>query len=206
MNKLSTSLLAVLGLVGSAFAGHEMVSSKEYKAPVPVPCFNDREWQFDVFGAFTDGNRPHAGPVKEHGWGGGIGINYFFTRNIGIGVDATWLYARDNNGDEGGTLGDGDNGDNDDNDHTTIHNFSGSIIFRFPNDSSCLAPYLFVGGGFHVDGEQWASAHAGGGIEYRIVPQRIGLFTDARWTFFGDRFGAGDQNNITARAGVRFVF
>jgi len=38
------------------------------------------------------------------------------------------------------------------------------------------------------------------------VPERIGIFTDARFTYFGDRYGNGEQNNIMARAGVRFVF
>ena len=125
----------------------------------------------------------------------GIGVNYFFTRNVGIGVDATWLYAKeasDTDGVEG--------------DHTTIHNFTGSLIFRLPMDESCLAPYFFVGGGFHVDGEQWASAHAGVGIEYRIVPQKVGLFADGRWTYLGDRFGNDDLNFFSTRLGVRFVF
>ena len=111
---------------------------------------------------------------------------------IGVGVDATWIAARDNQG------------PNVDNDRTTFHNITSSLIFRFPMD--CLAPYVFAGGGFHVDGEQWASAHAGVGIEYRIVPRKIGLFTDARFTYFGDRFGRGDHNTVMARAGVRLVF
>src|SRR5690606_33305629 len=127
--------------------------------------------------------------------GGGIGVNYFFTRNIGVGVDGTWIYA-----DENAAASDND-GDN-----TIFHNFSGSVIVRFPIDEICLAPYLFAGGGFHVDGDQWASAHAGVGLEYRIVPNKVGLFTDARFTYFGDRYGRGDQNNIMVKAGVRFVF
>ena len=198
MKKLTFSLIAVLGLVGSSFAGQPMVSSgkdhKEYKTSQPEECFKDQELQIDTFGAYVDGNHPHAGPIDEHGWGGGVGINYFFSRMIGVGVDATWIYARDNSGPGSGVEGD----------HTTIHNITSSLIFRFPMD--CLAPYLFVGGGFHVDGEQWASAHAGVGIEYRVVPQRIGLFTDARFTYYGDRFGNGDHNNIMARAGIRLVF
>lgn len=198
MKKLTLSLLISLGTIGSSFAGQPMVSQdhKEYKGgPAPETCFNDREFQLDVFGAYVDGNGgSHAGQIREHGWGGGIGVNYFFTRNIGFGADATWIYADENanvsaNGGE-----------------TVFHNFTGSLIFRFPIDAACLAPYLFVGGGFHVDGEQWASAHAGLGAEYRIVPQRVGLFADARFTYFGDRYGSGDQNNIMARAGVRFIF
>jgi hypothetical protein len=197
MKKLTTSLLAVVGLMGTAFAGHEVVSTgKDYKPIAPTPCFNDRELQVDVFGAYAVGEGPHqVGLFRDHGWGGGIGVNYFFTRNVGIGVDATWLYAKeasDTDGVEG--------------DHTTIHNFTGSLIFRLPMDESCLAPYFFVGGGFHVDGEQWASAHAGVGIEYRIVPQKVGLFADGRWTYLGDRFGNDDLNFFSTRLGVRFVF
>ena len=202
MKKLTLSLLAITGLVGTSLAGQPMVSSgktsKEYKPIVEDLCFKDQELQFDIFGAYADGNHPHAGPIDEHGWGGGIGFNYFFTRMIGIGADATWLYARDNDGSDGRR--------NDDRSTTIVHNFSSSLIFRFPMDSACLAPYVFLGGGFHVDSEQWASAHAGAGIEYRVVPQRIGLFSDVRFTYFGDRYGDGDHNNIMARAGVRFVF
>lgn len=196
MKKLTISLLAVLGLIGSAFAGHEMVSSKEYKQPAPPEgCFNDRELQVDVFGSYAIGEGPsQVGLFRDHGWGGGIGVNYFFARNFGVGVDATWLYAK-----EVGTV---DNGG----DKTTIHNFTGSFIVRLPNDATCLAPYLFVGGGFHVDGDQWASAHGGLGIEYRIVPNKVGLFADGRWTYFGDRYGHDDLNHFSTRLGVRFVF
>ena len=100
MKILITTLLAAFGLAVSANAGSPaMAPSKEYKAPYePQECFRAGEWQFDIYGAFADGNRPHAGPFQEHGWGGGVGLNYFFTREFGIGVDATWLYAHDNTG------------------------------------------------------------------------------------------------------------
>ncbi len=199
MKKLTFSLLAAFALVGTSFAGHEVVaySGKDSKKTIvpPETCFLDKELQVDLFGAYADGNRPHAGAIREHGYGGGIGINYFFTRMLGVGVDATWLYA-DANSEHLGSA----------NDNTVIHNFSGSLIFRFPSDQTCLAPYAFIGGGFHVDGDQWASAHAGLGLEYRIVPNKIGIFADARFTYFGDRYGQGDQNNLMGRAGIRVVF
>ena len=198
MKKLAFSLLAVASITATSFAGHEMVSSgKEYKQPAPpeVGCFLDQELQVDVFGAYVDGNAAsHAGYIRDHGWGGGIGINYFFTRNVGIGVDGIWFYGKENAAAD------------QDGDHKAFHNVTGSLIFRFPMDESCLAPYVFVGGGFHVDGDQWASAHAGVGLEYRVVPNKVGLFIDARWTYFGDRYGEGDQNNFLGKAGVRFVF
>ena len=200
MKKLAFSLLAVASITATSFAGHEMVSSgKDYKQPAPpeVTCFLDRELQIDVFGAYVDGNSSdHAGYLRDHGWGGGIGINAFFTRNIGIGVDGIWIYGKENAA---------SNHDND-SDSTVFHNVTGSLIFRFPMDEICLAPYVFVGGGYTVDGDDWASAHAGVGLEYRVVPNKVGLFIDARWTYFGDRSGRGDQNNFLGTAGVRFVF
>ncbi|MDB6173455.1 MAG: hypothetical protein JWL59_2766 [Chthoniobacteraceae bacterium] len=34
-----------------------------------------------------------------------------------------------------------------------FENFPGSLILRFPDDAASLAPYLFAGGGFHIDGD-----------------------------------------------------
>jgi hypothetical protein len=197
MIKSTCTVVACSLLSAAAFAGERVTTvDKNYKTPVaPELCFNDHELQIDIFGQYTVGEGPsQAGPIRDHGWGGGIGVNYFFTRNIGIGIDAAWLYAKDR------SLGD------DDDDHTTIHNFSGSLIARFPIDDKCLAPYLYVGGGAAVDGEQWASAHAGAGIEFRVQPQKMGIFVDGRWTYYGDRFGHEDLNNFSGRVGVRFVF
>ncbi len=199
MKKLAFSLLALASFAASSSAGEVIYApSKEIKAPVEyveVGCFLDQELQLDIFGAWADGNGPtHAGPIREHGWGGGVGINYFFHRNIGIGVDGIWLAAKEN---AAADAGDG---------RTTFHNVTGSLIFRFPIDEACLAPYLFVGGGFHVDGEQWASAHAGLGLEYRVVPNKVGLFADGRYTYFGDRWDNGDQGFVLVKAGIRFVF
>jgi hypothetical protein len=198
MKKLAFSLLAVASITATSFGGQMVYApSKEYKAPVEVGCFLDQELQLDVFGAYVDGNSSdHAGYIRDHGWGGGVGINYFFTRNIGIGVDGIWIYGKENAA----------SSSNRDSDSTVFHNVTGSLIFRFPIDELCLAPYVFVGGGYTVDGDDWASAHGGVGLEYRIVPNKIGIFVDARWTYFGDRYGRGDQNNFLGKAGLRFVF
>jgi hypothetical protein len=133
--RTTITALACSVLASAAFAG-ERVSTvdKNYKAvqPAAESCFGDHELQIDIFGQYTVGEGPsNAGPIRDHGWGGGIGINYFFTRNIGLGIDAAWLYANDRH------FHDGD----DDNGKTTIHNFSGSLIARFPIDEKCLAPF-----------------------------------------------------------------
>jgi Outer membrane protein beta-barrel domain len=214
MKKINIAVLTSCGLLTNAFAGQPtyVPSSKTYKAPEPIVCFSEHEWQVDLFGQYSVGEGPHqAGIFRDHGWGGGIGINYFFTRNLGLGVDAAWLYAKESDI----SLSPRELlrerirdrfDDSNDNDHTTIHNFSGSLIWRFPLDEHCLAPYIYVGGGCHVDGEQWASAHGGVGVEYRIQPQKYGVFLDGRWTYLGDRFGHGDLNFFSTRLGFRFIF
>jgi len=209
MKKINVAIIASCGLLSNAFAGTPMVSSKEYKAPAPVLCFHEHEWQVDLFGQYSVGEGPHqAGTFRDHGWGGGVGINYFFTRNLGLGIDAAWLYATEAPGRDFTFRGRTFHTDRDfgDSDQTTIHNFSGSLILRFPIDEHCLAPYIYAGGGCHVDGDQWASAHAGVGLEYRFQPEKYAVFLDGRWTYFGDRFGHEDLNQFGTRLGFRFIF
>ncbi|MEA3212140.1 MAG: hypothetical protein QOE70_5197 [Chthoniobacter sp.] len=203
MKKLTPSFLALLGLIGTSLAGTTVYSGKETKsvkqvvAPPPPTCFDDRELQIDTFGQASYGSESHIGMFRDVAVGGGVGLNYFFHRNIGLGVDAAWLSAKEN-----ALAGPVDA----DHDRTVLHNFSGSLIFRLPIDSACLAPYAYVGGGFHVDGEQWASGHAGLGVEWRIVPHKVGIFLDERWTYLGDRFEERDLNFWSTRLGVRLVF
>ena len=197
MKKLTITLLASIALAAASYAGTEISSGKESKKVIaPVHCFNDQELQVDVFGAYQVGEGPnHAGPIHDHGWGGGIGINYFFSRYIGVGAEGYWIAA-----DENASVPDRGSS------RTTFHNINGSLIFRLPIDEMCLAPYAFIGGGAVLDSEDWAVGFAGVGLEYRVVPNKVGIFVDARWNYYGDRYGHDDQNNFTARAGVRWVF
>jgi hypothetical protein len=199
MNILTTTLFASIAMAATSFAGHEVYSGgkdfKDKKGPIaPVYCFNAGEVQVDVFGAYQVGEGPgQAGPINNHGWGGGIGVNYFFTRYIGVGAEGYWI-ASEHNGHQGA------------HGETTFHNINGSLIFRLPIDNLCLAPYAFIGGGAVLDGDQWAVGFGGVGLEYRVIPNKLGLFIDARWNYYGDRYGSDNQNNFTSRAGVRWVF
>jgi len=196
MKKLALSLLIGTTLAATSFAGQEIVSSKDKHVTPLTNCFNDRELQLDVFGAYAVGHGPsHAGPIHDHGWGGGLGVNYFFTRYIGVGAEAFWLSAHHNAAKPGS-----------DGDDTVFHNIDGSVIFRLPLDNLCLAPYGFIGGGAELDGQSWAYGFVGVGAEYRVVPSKIGIFTDVRWNYYGDRYNRDDQNNFLIRAGVRVVF
>jgi hypothetical protein len=175
MNKLALIALASVSAASSALAGHEMVSQgKGYEAPVE-PCFKDQEIQLDVFGSWVDTR--HAGS----GFGGGIGVNYFFHRYFGIGVD--------------GNLADVSNG---------LWTVSGSLIGRYPLDLGgvCLAPYAIIGGGGQWDGSNGGTYHAGGGLEWRATPS-FGVFAEGRYTWVCGNFA---EENVRVSMGVRFVF
>ena len=175
MKKITFSLIAALGVTTAAFAGHE-VAGKGYKETV-VPCFNDRELQVDLFGSYTDGVR--RSPYSD-GFGGGIGVNYFFMRYLGVGID--------------GNVYDGG--------HNGVWNLGGRLIARYPLElgSVCLSPYAFAGGGAQFDGLTSGTWLAGGGLEWRATP-KFGIFGEGHYTWAGNQ-----ANSAQARVGVRFVF
>lgn len=222
--KTTIPLLAIIALTGSAFAGERVVKASKSHVVPETDCFRAHELQLDIFGQYSVGEGPdRAGTFRDHGWGGGVGMNYFVTRNFGLGIEGAWLAAKEANytaravpgapagapagvpagnlGLPGAVAGIPTNANN----RTTVHNFSASLIYRFPIDRICLAPYIFAGGGVAVDGKQWATAHAGAGVEKRLS-SKVGLFTDARWTYLGDRYGRDELGNLAVRAGVRIVF
>lgn len=184
MKKLMTAAVACVALAGTAFAGtmYEAPSKdmKEMKQPVPLPpptCFSDTEFQLDVFGnyTFTTG----SGNAYHDNAGGGVAMNVIFGRYFGIGAD-TNIYS-------GGVNG--------------VWNSTGYLILRYPIDSACLAPYVLGGGGIQYDGTREGLWLAGLGLEYRVVPHSIGVYTEGRYTWSAD---SNDAAQI--RAGIRFVF
>jgi hypothetical protein len=202
MKTLTITALASLAFAATTFAGHEVIdNSKDKKTIIPPTCFNDHELQLDIYGTYSVGNgSSHAGPINNHGFGGGLGVNYFFTRYIGVGAEYFVDDARHNSD----SVNDGHHHDGDGED--AFHHVGGSLIFRYPIDRLCLAPYAYLGGGAVLDGDSWGVGWVGVGVEYRVVPNKIGLFVDERWNYFGDRYGDGDQNNFQTRAGIRWVF
>jgi hypothetical protein len=177
MNKLATLTFASLASV--AFAGQPVVSYDSKKTVIPAePCFAETELQLDIYGAYAG----TYGDAHEDGWGGGVGINYYFTRNWGVGVD--------------GTVTDGEGQE--------LWHVLGHVLLRFPIETDgglCLAPYIKAGGGYQVNGSgDWAYG-AGAGIEFRLS-QRVGIFGEG-----GYYWSADDENDFAqAKAGVRFIF
>jgi len=161
MNKMKRALIAILGLSVAYFAEtiHSADSSSvndffEFDQP-SSDLYSEKELSLDAFGFGAtrdkDGNSTTA-------WGPGVGINYFFTRNLGAGAD-TYSDA-----------------------FTIPYNLNFSGIFRYPIADSRFAVYGI--GGF---GRQWKYSaqwlgHVGAGGEYRFNP-KWSFFTDIRGEF-----------------------
>ena len=182
MKKITLPLIACLALASSAFAGQEVKESKE---TIPAePCFKDQELQLDIFGSWTESNanNPHT-----NGFGGGLGVNYFFIKYLGIGVDGD---VYDGSSDKVGG-------------NRAVTDFTGRVIARYPIElgSFCIAPYIFGGGGILFDDITVGTWHAGGGLEWRAT-HKIGVFTEGRYTWGGGH----DVDATQVRAGVRIVF
>jgi hypothetical protein len=110
--------------------------------------------------------------------GAGAGINYFFTRYVGLGADA---YSENTSG-------------------VFIDNAEGNLLLRLPLGQSGFAPYAFGGGGHQFDAAKLWFGQGGAGIEFRFCPH-IGIFVDARAVFPNETKYYG-----VARAGLRFSF
>jgi hypothetical protein len=162
------------GLVNSTLAAHD---------PVADPLFRAEEFTLDLFGSVSIGqetiNNLSSERVEDNGrLGLGLGGNYFFTRNIGIGADA---YTENTQ-------------------HSFVDNTSGNLIIRFPIDRIHLAPYIYGGAGYQFDPSGLWFGQAGGGLEVRFT-RNVGLFADARYVFTDET-----QNFGMGRLGVRFGF
>jgi opacity protein-like surface antigen len=195
MKRIAIGMLAAGIVASSAFAGDDTVG-KEMKAPVPAlaPCFKDQEFQVDLWGSITElssGNREGQFGTPRRGGGGGIGVNYFFIRYLGIGVDGDLSSA-----------------------HHELWNTTAKLIVRVPFDFGglCLAPYVFSGGGGAFASSQYGNDSAsvgafmlGGGLEYRIKPY-ISIFAEGRYTWAGESDTHPDLTAASGRFGLRISF
>jgi len=170
-----TALVTAVAATTVAFAGTEVASKKTVVPIEEAPClYRDNEFQIDAFGL---GGFYRAGnPV----WGGGVGLNYFFLRYVGLGVEQ--FVAGNNNTTDWGTFG--------------------HIFLRYP---FCwgLSPYAMAGiGKIYGDRPSVGGGDVGGGLEYRFT-ENIGLFMDGRWFYSPDISNSG---GVISRIGMRFAF
>ncbi len=149
-----------------------------------APRYTAAELSFDAFGSYIAAerrfNKIFETNIRRGTWGGGVGVNYFFTREIGIGGDI-------NIGDNGGNF---------------VDQAVGSLILRLPIEPSGFSPYIFGGGGRGTDPVWEWLVHGGIGIEYRFNPV-TGLFFDTRYTW---HIRDDSIDRIQFRAGLRLIF
>ena len=157
--------------------------NEQTQANNPNQLFRGNELSLDGFATGSEGSYTidHISNqrVRQNTHGGaGVGVNYFFTRYLGVGGDA---YSENTTG-------------------TFIDNASGNLILRLPLGESGFAPYAFGGGGQQFSAAKLSFGQAGAGMEYRFC-HNIGLFIDARcvWPNETKYYGVG-------RAGLRFAF
>jgi hypothetical protein len=149
-----------------------------------TPRYTEAELSFDAFGSYVAGERRFSKlfetDIKHGTWGGGVGLNYFFTRYLGLGGDIN-IPAN------GGNF---------------VDQFEGSLIARWPFEPSGWSPYIFGGGGRSTDPDWEWIVHGGVGVEYRFNPT-TGIFMDGRYIW---HVRDGSTDRILFRAGLKFVF
>lgn len=181
-NKLRVGGILLLLATTSAWADHHETDDRGMRYD-RSDLYRNHELSLDVFGTGSVGRYTlknlSGRRVRENSeFGAGLGLNYFFSRYVGIGGD---LYSENNTG-------------------ALVDSASGNLIGRFPLGESGFAPYAFGGGGYHWDGVEGAFGQFGGGLEFRFTPH-VGLFVDARLVYPEETkyFGLG-------RLGLRFAF
>jgi hypothetical protein len=181
----------ILGLVlvlGSSMAALGQAELTSTNAPSDSfwdrpPLYRSQEFSLDLFGTGAVGQNTLNHLTGERfvhhvRLGLGAGGNYFFTRYLGLGVEA----------------------DSESTHHSFVNDVSGDFIFRFPIGDTIFAPYAFAGGGREfVPFVQW-EGHAGAGVEFRVW-RHFSFFIDGRYIV-----EQTSQNYGMGRLGVRLSF
>lgn len=133
--------------------------------------------------------------------GGGVDLKYFFTHNMGVGLEGFALAA-----------------------NTRVGGGLATFTFRYPIGCTALAPYLFGGIGATFGGSESVAAEdrfdrelffrrdldqtgailagaAGAGLELRVT-KRIGIMADFTWYLLDKP----DNNFGLIRSGINFAF
>ena len=124
---------------------------------------------------------------SKQGLGGDWGVNYFFTKYLGVGIDDSVGSIRNAgfSGFDGLQAGD---------------SLQADLLLRYPICAWNLAPYVMVGGGGSWGPASQGDGNAGGGIEWRVL-EHAGFFADCRWLY-----GTSGLTMALPRVGIRVNF
>lgn len=145
--------------------------------------YRAQEVSLDLFGTGSINEQTFnhlSGDRLQHNGqlGAGAGVNYFFTRFIGLSGEA---FAENTQ-------------------HNFIDSASLNLVGRLPLGESGVAPYIFGGAGHQFDQVDQNIANAGAGIEFRFH-HNWGVFIDGRCVF-----AKKTEDYGLARVGLRFSF
>ena len=184
MKKLLSLCVLIVVTATVSFAG-ETVSSKKIVVPAEDCRFRANELQID---ASVVGHAGIYGGQTKQGIGGNLGLNYFWSKYFGIGIDNS----------VGGNQIVGQPGSQ------AFDRLLADLFVRYPICAWNLAPYAMVGGGAYWCGAvSQGQVCVGGGLEYRIT-SNVGFFADCRW-LYGEN-GSKSLTMAMPRVGVRFAF
>jgi len=188
LNKLMVVTATLIVTAGMARGAHLWEDPNAWTTGVFVynkgttPNFTANELSLDLSAIYTAQEERIEDLFEtniRHGkWGGDVGLNYFITRYIGVGVDAA---MPDNHG-------------------NLVDEVLGSLILRWPFECPAFAPYIFGGGGRSTEPQWEWLGHAGVGIEFRFNPA-VGVFADGRYLWLDHT-----SDRLLLRAGLRLVF
>ncbi len=152
----------------------------------PAPKYASQELSLDLFASYINPEGEFGDlfetNIRRGFWGGGAGLNYFFTRIMGLGADFNISSKPD--------------------DLNLVDQVTGNLLVRLPIGNSGLAPYL-IGSGGRAMSPRYDWVYGGGvGLEMRVNPT-TGIFSDARF-LWADESTA--DNRLLIRAGVRIAF
>ena len=182
------SLIAILfATAATSFAG-EMTSSKKTVMPADDCRFRAQEWQVDMS---TVGTLTTYGGQNREGLGGNLGINYFFSKYFGVGIDNS--VGSERNQGQTGFSG-----------LQAFDSVQADLIARYPICAWNLAPYAMLGGGAAWGGTgSQGDGNVGGGLEYRVT-RNVGMFVDCRWLYGNN--SSKSLSQAMPRVGLRFAF
>ena len=151
-----------------------------------APKYADQELSLDLFASYINPEGRFGDlfetNLRQGFWGGGAGVNYFFTRYVGLGADFNISSKPD--------------------DLNLVDQVTGNVLVRLPLGNSGLAPYM-IGSGGRAMSPRYDWLYGGGlGLEMRINP-KTGIFSDARFLWANQTQA---DNRLLIRAGVRLAF
>lgn len=151
-----------------------------------APRYSSGEVSLDLFASYINPEGLFGdlfeSDIRRGFWGGGAGLNYFFTRLVGVGADFNISSKPD--------------------DLNLADQATGDVLFRLPLGNSGLAPYVIASGGRAMS-PRYDWVYGGGvGVEWRFN-SNSGIFSDARF-LWADQTTADDR--LLIRAGVRVLF